>query len=647
MVLSLEQMAKVRVACLHNDLDSVLASLYDFGAIQVTRSRLYEPDVPTPQFKEISEALVSLRSYEKARGLALEPKQLEKPTPSAELVAEFRKLAETYKQVELDERAISESKSLQSFLNLQITALAPLRNVDLNPSTLFSNKRLEFYYAQLTASQDRIRDSLDFAGCQLLFIRPPGAKTEYVLAAVDSEKLEEFVSKSTGLLGPRILFPASIATDHSFAASSERLEHELKTAKATEAAASKRIAHYTGQHGQQIVRLRYELELSAKIAELPNKFAKTKFLDLAEGWIPAGKYEEFCNAIYSATANRTSVELVTTVEVPPTKLNNPPLVRRFEFLVRFFSLPQSTEWDPTAFIAITFPIFFGMILGDVGYGLLGIGLALFLRSKYKSSTFFKSVSAMMLLSSIVTIIFGFIYGEFFGANNIAGFALHSYIDRAGTGIPVLMALSVIFGALHLSLGIIIGAVENYNHKHYKHALAKLSWLLLEFSMFFLGALLIAAPTVTAALNIQAGPLTAFWEGAAVISIIGLIAFEGLISLAELPALLSNNLSYLRIMALGLSGVVLASIINTMPVGSSFQALSSSVGSGAGNIVNIAVAALILLVWCALLVAAQLAAFGLGMFESSIQSLRLHYVEFFSKFYKGGGLPFSPLRETNV
>ncbi len=121
-----------------------------------------------------------------------------------------------------------------------------------------------------------------------------------------------------------------------------------------------------------------------------------------------------------------------------------------------------------------------------------------------------------------------------------------------------------------------------------------------------------------------------------LALAGIAFFEGPTALVELPGLFANLFSYLRLMALGLSGVIIAGIINQIKLDPS---TIYAHGFNAGALATF-------LIFGAIFVASHLGALALGLFESFIQSLRLQYVEFFSKFYKGGGVAFAPLRETD-
>ena len=239
----------------------------------------------------------------------------------------------------------------------------------------------------------------------------------------------------------------------------------------------------------------------------------------------------------------------------------------------------------------------------------------------------------MTLSALSTVIFGFIYAEAFGAESILGFELHPLLSRVHeTGIETLFALSILIGFLHLTLGFLLGAWQGLREKHSKHAFAKISGVLVlwGFTAFLTNSMGLVFTNLLGFLKfVLPSPLdlAAFMAGVA-----GLVYFEGAVQLVELPSLFVNVLSYLRLMALGLSAAALGGIVASIKI--DFSSIAS-LNPGAW------ISFLLMLL---LVVLGHAVAIALGVLEAGIQSLRLHYVEFYSKFYKGGGIPFIPLRE---
>ena len=276
--------------------------------------------------------------------------------------------------------------------------------------------------------------------------------------------------------------------------------------------------------------------------------------------------------------------------------------------MELYSLPKHGEIDPTMLIAIFFPIFFGFMLGDIGYGV--VTLALFM-AMLKIMPAAKNLLKIMIISSVSTILFGVFFGEFFGYKTIFGFPLHSYLDRVEQKTLLLM-VAIGIGVIHINVGLLAGFYNELRHHGLMKAiLAKLSWLLLQ-----AGVALIAINM----LKIAQIPL--YVSGAIIaVSIVMIAIGEGIKGILELPAIFGNILSYARLMALGLAGVALAEVINDL-AGEMFHA------GGFGIVAGVIV-----------LVIGHTINMILGIIGPFLHSMRLHYVEFFTKFYEGGGVPF--------
>jgi len=622
-MLTLEPMSKVRVVCLHKHVPRAIAALYEFGGIHITRSRHGTPDVPLPSFEKISQQLIALRAMENVLKISEVPLQRMPP----DLDGLFEASDEMRSQFSKVEQAFSAMESLKAqaaSLSEKRKALAPFKNLNVAPSVLGKTSRLSFEYRLLKVGEKEVRAALKGVAAQVSFARLDDKLFALFAYGVNGEAAAAAINQvsTDNLEIPKV-------DTASFAQAFEQLEKQVSQVESDKFKLAKVVEEFTKRNAAVISQLRADLEQHAKQAELPNKFGKTDFLELIEGWVPAKNSAKMQKQVSQATKGKVFIEDVKTQDVPPSKLDNPRGIRRFEFLVEFFSLPSSQELDPTLFIAITFPIIFGMIFGDVGYGLLVAGIGLFLRSK---KGFMSSIGGMMVLSGACTVIFGFIFGEFFGGKEMLGYTLYQYLPREGHGIQTLFILTLVVGVLHLGLGLLIGLVTNLRAKHYDHALAKAAWLLVEAGM--VGSIY----SVLAKDSVFALPSLAVLLA----GIVGLFKFEGVAGVVELPGLLSNGLSYLRIMALGLSGVILSLIVNQIPVRPSIDALLKAGSSG--DAVGIITALLMTVIFGTILLLGHALALGLGIFESGIQGLRLHYVEFFSKFYHGGGIPFSPLRE---
>ncbi|MFH1240196.1 MAG: V-type ATP synthase subunit I [Candidatus Diapherotrites archaeon] len=389
--------------------------------------------------------------------------------------------------------------------------------------------------------------------------------------------------------------------------SEEKLRDQLNSVE-TKIAELKTELNSFGKRNAQFL-IDYELYLTSlnEKSEAPLKFATSKNAFVATGWIPTADLKTFENAIETQVHEKCYFETLKTEEDAPTALDNPGAVHPFEFFLNLYTLPKYYEFDPTILMFFTFPLFFGFMLGDVGYGLITGLLFLGLRTKMKGQM--KDLLSVLLFASLSTIAFGFFFGEFFGYE----FIEHPIINRVND-INTMLMVTILVGIIHINLGFIIGFYNKYVHQGFKHALyEKGSWILLEIGIIvsllenFMGiqyAAIIGIPIILA-------------------SLVMLYKGEGVQGFVELPALLSNALSYTRLFAVGLASVQLAIVVN-MLAGQMFEA---------GGIMII-VAVFILLFGHAINI-------GLGILGPFLHSLRLHYVEFFGKFYTGGGERYTP------
>jgi V/A-type H+-transporting ATPase subunit I len=279
------------------------------------------------------------------------------------------------------------------------------------------------------------------------------------------------------------------------------------------------------------------------------------------------------------------------------------------------ALPRYGHIDPTRLMALFMPAFFGMILGDVGYGLLLLALTLGLLRKFKTGVV-RDVLIVLAMGSAWSILFGFLYGEAFGTlgEHLGMRAL--WFDRASPEhVAGLLIMTIAVGAVHITLGLLLGVWEAFRDRNRSHLLERGGMLLALVSLFLIVGVL--AGYLPAELRTPA------WVGL-IIGIVLLGASLGWLGIImgpiEFIGLIGNVLSYLRIAAIGLASVYLAKVANDV----------------AGLVGNILVGIIIALLIHSLNLV-------LGAFSPTIHSLRLHYVEFFRKFYEGGGRPYVPFR----
>ena len=365
-------------------------------------------------------------------------------------------------------------------------------------------------------------------------------------------------------------------------------------------------------HGSELSRARaIAHDLLAQL-DAWQQCAATRHAFAIEGWTAKTNVKGLVTVLARDVNPSVAVEEVAEeqwiAEQAPVVLSNPKLFRPFEALVRFLPLPRYGTIDPTPFVAVFFPLLFGLMLADIGYGLVLGGLGLLLHRRTKSGTPGRAVAEMIGPCALLAILSGVLFGEFFGDLGRRVFGLHALLFDRQEAIIASLLLAVGLGFVHVTLGMVLGVVSAWR-KQPRHAFGRGIALLMVILIVF--ALLAALDVLPAALLTPS-------VVALLIAFPILVALEGVIAAVELLSTLGNMLSYARVMALGLASVMLAIVANR---------LSGVVGSA---VVGVLLALLF-----------HLVNFGIGVFGPSIHALRLHYVEFFGKFYSPGGIAYQP------
>jgi V/A-type H+/Na+-transporting ATPase subunit I len=334
-----------------------------------------------------------------------------------------------------------------------------------------------------------------------------------------------------------------------------------------------------------------------------------------DGWIPESDAERLVTQLTKSLGPDVGAAVLDTdlwdVGEAPVALHNPRILRPFEAIVRMMPLPRYGSIDPTPFVAVFFPVMFGLIVGDIAYGLLIAAIGLLLHRASRPGSLTRTVSEIMGPCAGFTIIFGILYGELLGDVGRRFFGLHHVVFDREESVVAMLFVAVGLGLVHVAIGLVLGVVSRW-HSSRRHAVGSGVMLLMVI-------LLIVA--VLATMRVLPEALFTPALVALVLAVPVLIAAEGIIAPIEFLATLGNILSYARVMALGTAGVMLAVVANQM------------VGAIGSTVVGI----LFALVF-------HVVNFAIALFSPTIHVLRLHYVEFFGKFYAPGGRAYQPFRQ---
>lgn len=353
-------------------------------------------------------------------------------------------------------------------------------------------------------------------------------------------------------------------------------------------------------------------------AAIRSNLIKTKQTFALQGWAPADKVEGLEKDLHEQFFCYTESALPEAEEEYPILLKNNAVVEPFESITQMYSTPGIADVDPTPIMTIFYMIFFGMMMADAGYGLL-ITLACFAvikKAKYGKGE--GSLIKLMAFCGITTTIWGIIFGSFFGAAIIPG------IINPLEDVMLLMGMSLLFGLLHIFVGL---AIKGYLHLKNGHVLDFFADVIAWY-IFIIGVACSILPVVVGDAGVlgQVGPYIAI-VGAVCIILTGgraqksifMKAFKGVSALYGIVNYFGDVLSYTRLVALCLSSGVIAQVMNLLGGMLGFPAMI--LVFILGHAVNLFIGAL----------------------GAYVHTSRLQFVEFFGKFYEGGGIQFRPFK----
>jgi V/A-type H+-transporting ATPase subunit I len=431
----------------------------------------------------------------------------------------------------------------------------------------------------------------------------------------------------------------------------DRLSAELEHLKTELAGLETGWKELVRKYGTRLKHLREEILLARQLLKAQAEFGQIDHTYLLTGWIPVALFEELKKQLIKATSGKVLVDQVDPEDVKevrsgilkiPILFNNPMLIRPFERLTTLYGTPSYEEVEPTVFLAVSFLLLFGMMFGDVGHGavLCGIGYYVF-RKMYR----YIDYGIILMECGVSSMIFGLLYGSVFGMEDLfPALWMHPMEE-----IKRFMVMSAFLGIGVISLGLILNLMNVIRQHRYGDLLSTSG--LAGALLYWLGVGLVARYLLSGGLShfelifakVAAGVLIMLMilqrPVRAVLAQrrteekwrhlppgLGGTILESFIEvLDDLLRYLANTVSFVRVAAFALThaGLFIAvfSLAN-MVQNVHGQGLFYWVTIILGNIVIIALEGIVV----------------------SIQTLRLEYYEFFSKFFRGGGKPFQPFLE---
>jgi V/A-type H+-transporting ATPase subunit I len=534
-------------------------------------------------------------------------------------------------------------------LRSHILQLEPIAEVDLDISLL---RNQQYIYSTLgtmpAVNLERLETSL--------------ARIPYVLMTLRKEREDAVVWLTGARFNADILDraarsaylnPLELSDTHEGTPSEiiKSLRQEIENTQKEIENQKSAIVRLHDAYEKQLQTLLWQVRASKLLADAMARFGKLNYTYLIVGWVPTSKLEALTQQLKQISKNivieaTPSLQRGSMTHSVPVALENAGMFGAFQTLVTTYARPRYEEIDPTVLMTITFPLLFGAMFGDVGHGLLLVSLGWLLSSKRVEAL--KGMSALgsiVLACGAVAMIFGFLYGSLFGSeaffHDLFGFGA-LWIEPLHE-INQILAVSIGAGVVILSLGFLLNIYNAWRAREWGRLLFDhhgVAGLLLYWSLLGIGAsaLLPAFPVPTLVfviLAIVAALMVMFsevfkhlLEGHRPLVEDGIFTYliqAGVELFETLISSLSNSVSYVRVGAFAVAHGGLSSVIFI---------LAELMGGGEG-IFNV-------IVYWLIVVVGNLFIVGFEGLIVGIQTMRLEYYEFFSKFFEGGGMSYEPL-----
>ncbi len=668
-------MTKVTLLGHAEEREHAVERLHRLGAMQLIdlkRSGLpLENGLPADEIREVSDLLLRVghvnsilklspvkQSWtQKLFGLETDRKAIVHRRTKAALLAETRAFLEMNEETLLEaervyERALQEWEEFGEYWSVIQLLLAHTIPVEV----LRETRRIRFQAGKLpTANLPSFRTELQrgLRGRFHLDARQEGKQTTVVVVVAlqeDAETLDALVKRS-GLAA--FAFRRLPPVERPLAWVEEQLaeaEERIERCRAT-------IAGFQPSLLDQSIFLREELELVKERLEAVNKIKQGKRFFLLQGWVPRSELpllrrrmrgfgiieEESCvtpdpggrhdsdahvservlkmsDAEQSSSPHCSSPPARSVMEPdePPVRLDNPLWLKPFEMLTELYALPKYRDLDPTFIVAPLFLLYAGFMLTDFiyGLGLVVLGGALFALFR-KRDRGVSDISVSIILIGAISMVFGVLTGSYLGdaPKYLLGLETSQLaLWRDPLADPLyFLIISLIVGLVHLNIGLVLGLIEAVRKRAWRTLISdRVIWWLLQAAIlaFVLKASLLGKLLLIA-------------------TVILVIAMNGPLGLLGMTGFMGDVISYSRLFALALSTAGIAMTVN----------LLAEMLSGVPY-VGLLCATLIFLI-------GHLFSFAMNSLGSFVHSIRLQFVEFFGKFYEGGGDTFTPFKEERI
>jgi V/A-type H+-transporting ATPase subunit I len=612
------KMKKAKVFALKDHEDKLKRSLQRFGVLMITNENS-TTHIADTQYEDS----IILRSNRIVKELSKYEPKTSFFNPKFQIVDydRFKEIhpeqLELLDQIEKTLADVSKLKEENELSKESITSFAPWLKLDVTTKDISNLYYVNIYLGQvLTQDVESFSEFLVASNLEYEIYDKDANGVAYAIVS-ENDILNDLKAAKFNLVELPVL-------DHSILDEVSFLKNKINENVETIANLEEKLKTYALSLDE--IRLLSDQMLSEK--ELKKYEAeKTERTIYFEGWVREDQVDLLEKAVTKVTSEY-EIDLRDPLpqENPPTHTKNNKFVAPFETITNMFSMPSYHEIDPNPVMSFWYWLFFGMMMGDWGYGVvMAIVFGLFLLIQ-KPKGDFKKLVQVLFYASIPSVIFGILYGSVFGISFDIGKALFGVpfklFDPMSDPVTLLI-VSLAVGTIHIFVALFVKAVRLIREKDYLGILSDvISWYLIIPGLVML--LVLKNIQVIAWSMVGVGALMILlFAGRDNKNIFKKIT-SGLGGLYGISGILSDILSYSRILALALSSGVIAfamNIIGGLLLGPWYGYIFGVIVFIIGHIFN----------------------FAMGLLSAYVHDSRLQYIEFFGKFYDGGGYAFTPLK----
>ena len=644
------RMRKIRIVTLEKYVAPTVDALHESGLIQISDisdsiqqdpelAELVTPAKATPYTGKLSSLLMKTNGISELLGNSLSeghglkdlamsfispdvpvPKEIDKLDTEAFIEKAEDTLSQVEAKTNVIEGKLSALDAETSELKSNITLANRLSNFDMDLADLKDSKYTSTTVGRINAgSASEIKNELSNLTDELdIFTVPADDKEGEIIVAVTLKEFSDDVYSTLRKFDfERIEVGDVEGTPQQIISNAES---RLLTIESERASVKTELRAVAEQWDDDILALKEQLENEKEKNEILSSFVQTKDAYVLEAWVPVKDTEKVEQLVEKSSDGHCAFE---TIEVEGTDDENVPILQQngwyakpFEYLVDMYSPVRYNAMDPTIFVAITFPFFFGFCLTDSIYGLLValIGVLL-LKGMGKVKESMHSFGWILIWSGLWSVVLGLITNGFLGdfPERMLGYRLPTVIPAVEAFVhpDTILIIAIIVGLIYTNIGFILGAINNLRYGNVKDAIgSQICWFVFEAGIILL-ALGFLMPAI--------GMIGMVLGGILIVATIGMLVWaNGAYGVMDIFGYMGDVLSYARLLALCLATGGIAMTVNILT-----------------NLVGDMIPFIGFILAIIIFIGGHIANFAFQVLGAFINALRLNYVEFFSQFFMEG------------